>query len=45
MAFVEPSVSLPLVFGAAFQKKAYKGRSKLSIKWSGDELKEMKVKK
>lgn len=45
MAFVEPSVSLPLVFGAAFQKKTYKGRSRLSIKWSGDELKEFKVKK
>ncbi len=45
MAFVEPSVSLPLVFGSAFQKKAHKGRSRLSIKWSGDELKELKVKK
>ena len=45
MVFVEPSVSLPLVFGSAFQKKAHKGRSRLSIKWSGDELKELKVKK
>ncbi|MDH5457509.1 MAG: deoxyhypusine synthase family protein [Nitrospinota bacterium] len=45
MAFVEPSVSLPLVFGSAFQRKAHKGRSRLSIKWSGDELKELKVKK
>ncbi len=45
MAFVEPSVSLPLVFGSAFQKKAYKGRSRLAFKWSGDELKELKVKK
>ncbi|NIP99348.1 MAG: deoxyhypusine synthase [Nitrospinaceae bacterium] len=45
MAFVEPSVSLPLVFGSAFQKKAHKGRSRLSIKWSGDQLKEFKVKK
>ncbi len=45
MAFVEPSVSLPLVFGSAFQKKAHKGRSRLSIKWSGDELKELKIKK
>ena len=45
MAFVEPSVSLPLIFGSAFQKKAYKGRSRLSFKWSGDQLKELKVKK
>ena len=45
MAFVEPSVSLPLVFGSAFQKKTHKGRSRLAFKWSGDELKEMKVKK
>ena len=45
MAFVEPSVSLPLVFGSAFQRKAHKGRSRLSMKWSGDELKEFKVKK
>lgn len=45
MAFVEPSVSLPLVFGSAFQKKAYKNRSRLSIKWSRDTLKEFKIKK
>ena len=45
MAFVEPSVSLPLVFGSAFQKKAHKGRSRLTCKWSGDQLAEMKVKK
>jgi len=45
MAFVEPSVSLPLIFGAAFQKKAHKNRSRLSIKWTRDTLKEFKVKK
>jgi len=45
MAFVEPSVSLPLIVGSTFQKKAHKGRKRLSIKWSGDELKELKIKK
>jgi deoxyhypusine synthase len=45
MAFVEPSVSLPLIYGYAYQKKLHKGRSRLSFKWSGDELKELKVKK
>lgn len=45
MAFVEPSVSLPLIFGSAFQKKAHKNRPKLSIKWSRENLKEFKVKK
>ncbi|MBI4388920.1 MAG: deoxyhypusine synthase family protein [Nitrospinae bacterium] len=45
MAFVEPSVSLPLVFGYAFQKKLYKKRSKLSIKWDGENLKELKVRR
>lgn len=44
MAFVEPSVSLPLVFGYAFQKKLYKNRRKLSFKWEGENLKELKVK-
>jgi len=45
MAFVEPSVSLPLIYGAAYQNKAHRGRSKLSLKWDGDTLKELKVKK
>jgi len=45
MAFVEPSVSLPLIFGAAFQKKVHKGRKGLSYKWAGDQLKELKVRK
>lgn len=43
MAFVEPSVSLPLIYGAAFQRKAHKNRSRLSFKWSGDVLKQLKV--
>ena len=45
MAFVEPSVSLPLIYGYALQKKLHKGRSRLSFKWSGDELKELKIRK
>ncbi|MFQ5482221.1 MAG: deoxyhypusine synthase family protein [Nitrospinaceae bacterium] len=44
MAFVEPSVSLPLVFGHAFQRKAHRHRPRLSFKWSGDTLAELKVK-
>ena len=43
MAFVEPSVSLPLIYGHAFQKSLYKGRSKLKYKWDGDTLKTMAV--
>ena len=45
MAFVEPSVSLPLIYGYALQKKLHKNRSRLNFKWSGDELKELKIKK
>jgi deoxyhypusine synthase len=41
MAFVEPSVSLPLIYGYAFQKGLYKGRSRLSYEWQGDTLKKM----
>ncbi len=43
MAFVEPSVSLPLIAGYVMQKKSCKNRSRLSFKWSGDELTELKV--
>ena len=43
MAFVEPSVSFPLLYGYAFQKGLYKNRSRLSYEWSGDELKSLKV--
>ena len=45
MAFVEPSVSLPLIYGYALQKKLHKNRPRLDFKWSGDELKELKIKK
>ncbi len=41
--FVEPSVSLPLIAGYALQKKAGKNRPPLSLKWEGDQLKELKV--
>jgi len=41
MAFVEPSVSLPLIYGHAFQKGLYKGRSRLRYEWEGDTLKKM----
>lgn len=45
MAFVEPSVSLPLIFGYALQKGLHKNRPRLSCKWDGDQLTELKVKK
>mgnify|MGYP000185644954 FL=1 len=43
MAFVEPSISLPLIYGHAFQKGLYKGRPKLNYVWDGDTLKKMAV--
>jgi deoxyhypusine synthase len=43
MAFVEPSVSLPLVYGYAFQKGLYKKRSRLAFEWQGETLKKLKV--
>ena len=43
MAFVEPSVSLPLIYGYAFQKQLHKGRPGLAYKWKGDILEELKV--
>lgn len=41
MAFVEPTVSLPLVVGYVLQKGLWKGRKRLSLKWNGDILKEL----
>ncbi len=38
MAFVEPSVALPLLTAYALQKKIYKGRSRLQYTWKGDQL-------
>ncbi len=45
MAFVEPSVSLPLIYGYAFQKGLHVGRSSLALEWEGDTLKNLSVKK
>lgn len=41
MAFVEPSVSLPLVAGYALEKKLYERRSRIAYHWEGDVLKNM----
>tara|TARA_B100000686_G_C16775310_1_gene968018 strand:+ start:1615 stop:2715 length:1101 start_codon:yes stop_codon:yes gene_type:complete len=41
MAFIEPSVSLPLIYGYAFQKGFYRGRSRLDVEWQGDTLKKI----
>ena len=41
MAFIEPSVSLPLIYGYAFQKELYRGRSRLDVEWQGDTLKKI----
>lgn len=45
MAFVEPSVSLPLIYGYALQKQAHRNRSPLAYEWSGDVLKSLQVRK
>ncbi|HEY8055602.1 MAG TPA: deoxyhypusine synthase family protein [Terriglobales bacterium] len=42
MCFVEPSVSLPLLAGYAFQKKLAKGRKPLKLTWDKDILKSLK---
>ncbi|PIQ95711.1 MAG: deoxyhypusine synthase [Nitrospinae bacterium CG11_big_fil_rev_8_21_14_0_20_56_8] len=42
MAFVEPSVSLPLIYGYAHQKELAKNRSPLSFQWEGEVLKSLK---
>ncbi len=43
MAFVEPSVSLPLICGYALQKKAARGRPRLKFQWAGDQLQSLEV--
>lgn len=43
MAFVEPSVSLPLVVGYAMQKKLWQNRKRLQIEWDHDELTKLTV--
>lgn len=42
MAFVEPSVSLPLLTAYALQKKFYRNRSRLRFSWKGDVLEKIK---
>lgn len=42
MAWVEPSVALPLLTGYVIGKDLTKGRKRLSYKWDGDILKELK---
>ncbi len=43
MAFVEPSVSMPLVFGHAYQRGYAKNRAELEFIWEEDRLKELNV--
>ncbi len=43
MAFVEPSVSLPLIYGYAAQKKLHEGRPRLAYEWEGDKLKKFNL--
>ena len=43
MAFVEPSISLPLLTSYALQKKLYKNRSRLQFKWKDDQLEKLEV--
>ncbi len=42
MAFVEPTVSLPLLVGYVLQKGLWKNRRRVKFKWDGDILKELK---
>ena len=43
MAFIEPSVSLPLLTAYALQKKISKGRSRLRFTWKGDQLEKLET--
>ncbi|MBI4115273.1 MAG: deoxyhypusine synthase family protein [Candidatus Omnitrophica bacterium] len=43
MAFVEPSVSLPLLTSYALQKKLYKNRSRIRLTWKGDVLEKLET--
>ena len=44
MAFIEPSVSLPLIAGYAFQKRLYQTRPKITFHWEADILKKLEIK-
>ncbi|MBU0580734.1 MAG: deoxyhypusine synthase family protein [Candidatus Margulisbacteria bacterium] len=41
MAFIEPSVSLPILYGYALQKNLHKGRRSKCFKWNKDILEEI----
>jgi len=43
MAFVEPTVSLPIIAGYVVKKKCWKDRRRLSIVWKNDKLKELSL--
>lgn len=45
MAFVEPSVSLPLLVSYALQKKLWKGRGRIEFVWDEDILSKLSYKK
>lgn len=41
MAFVEPTVSLPLIVGYVLQRGCWKGRKRLHFSWAGDTLEKL----
>ena len=43
MAFVEPTVSLPLIASYVLQKKSWKGRPRLICKWQSDILESLEL--
>ena len=45
MAFVEPSVSLPLIVGHSLQKKTFQNRSAITFDWEIDILKDLRIEK
>lgn len=45
MAFVEPTVSLPLIVGSVLQKKLTAGRPRVRFVWENDILKSLKIEK
>jgi deoxyhypusine synthase len=45
MAFVEPTVALPLLVASALQKKLAKNRPRLRFRWQGDILLDLRVRR
>ena len=43
MAWVEPSVSLPLLTGYVLQRRLAEGRARLRYAWDGEILRDLKV--